>query len=140
MLFWQVQIDILEVPSEHYIYHRTVAWSDTDRYQHTNYISYLIFCYDAAMDAGKAGYFSNFHDDILLYHTQSYAMLYQAESLGGQELVCATWEDEVNKNKLYFSFKRGETLIYQCTIVFYERNLLPEQNIPHNNLVSKSVL
>ena len=87
------------------------------------------------MDAVKASYFSNFHDDTLLYHTQSYSTAYEAESFGGQELVCAAWEDEVNKNQLYFSFKRGEMLIYQCTIVFYERKLLAEEIIPHNNLV-----
>ena len=112
--------ELLKVPEKFFTTERTIAWSETDMYRHTNYLSYLKFCYDAAMDAMQDDYYTNFHHDILRYNTRQFTMLYRAESIGGQTLKCKTWEDDVNKNKLYFDFTRDDKVIFQCSMEFYE--------------------
>ena len=46
-------------------YDMKVPWSEMDPYGHTNYQSYVRFCFDAAADAVNAGRYATFDGDIL---------------------------------------------------------------------------
>ncbi len=110
----------LQVPEETHRHNMTVTWSDIDGYKHTNYLSYVRYCYDTAMDAIHHKKLSRFHDDITSYLTKRMRALYKGESRAGHELSVACWENTQDPFTLHFDIsKEGETL-FQCTLEFYE--------------------
>ena len=110
----------MEVPEGTHKLKTTVTWSDIDGYKHTNYVVYIRFCYDAAMDAIHHGYLSGFHDDIAQYLTKRMRALYKGESNAGQELTVSCWENSEDPYILHFDISREEESIFQCTLEFYE--------------------
>ena len=111
----------LKVPENVYNHRTTVTWSDIDGYRHTNYVVYIRFCFDAAMDAIHNGKLKGFDTDIALYHTKDMQALYKGESNAGQELNVALWQNELNPLKLHFDITRDGESIFQATLEFYPR-------------------
>lgn len=97
-----------------------VSWSDTDTYKHTNYLSYIRFCLDAAMDGIVDGQFQKFTGDILQYHVKSIQLAYKGESLARDTLDITVWEDAINAYILHFDVKKDKNTIFQSTMEFYE--------------------
>ena len=106
-------------------YDMKVSWNDIDSYKHTNYISYIRFCFDAAMDATVKGHFSKLHDDILGYHAKKMEISYKGESLAGDLLRIKCWENMDNPLLIHFDISRDGLTIFQNAIEFHE----PEE--PH---------
>ena len=108
------------VPNEKiYWYELKVAWSEIDFYQHTNYLSYVKFCFDAAMDAVSNQFYTMFHKDILNYHVKSVRSFYKGESVAGDILNIASWEDNSNPFLLHFSIQKGSNILFQSHVEFY---------------------
>ena len=99
---------------------RTVNWTETDLYKHTNYVVYMKYCFETAMDAIQHGFYKHFSDDINLYLLKDVRMTYRSECLGGEELLCKTWEDPEKPLCLHFDVSRDNKTIYQATLEFNE--------------------
>ena len=121
-------VSIVETRSDAHKYKLKVAWSNTDGYGHTNYVAYLRFCYDAAMDAIQNGYLERFHGDIDSYETKKTSMSYKKECSAGDDLVVSVWPNEDNPYCLHFSIHKDEDLLYQCKIDFYESDLRNQES------------
>ena len=109
-----------EKPSDYYKFDLKVLWSDTDGYRHTNYVSYIRFCFDAAMSAVNDGALSAFSGDILDYPVKSMSMAYRSECRAGDILDIACWEKEDTSNTLCFDISKDGNSIFQNTIEFYD--------------------
>ena len=97
-----------------------VLWSDTDRYRHTNYQSYVRFCLDAAMDAVDKRFYVGFSEDILRYDVKTLECLYAGESVAGEEVVVETWQDVAQPLTLLFSISNATKMLFQCSMEFHE--------------------
>ena len=97
-----------------------IRWSDVDLYRHTNYLSYVQFCLDCAMDAVVGNFYSKLKDDILLYNTKEIQMLYINETKAGEALHTATWQDADDPLKIHFNIRCGDKPIFQSSIVLYD--------------------
>lgn len=97
-----------------------VRWSDTDSYKHTNYLSYVRFCFDAAQEAVSTGWLSSFSGDILLYDVKTIQMLYKAETRVNDQLTMVLWPSKTNSFELHFSLEKADnTVAFQSVIEFY---------------------
>ena len=95
------------------------SWNDVDSNQHVNYVAYIRFCLDAAMDALVHGKFRKLQKDILAYQVKCMDIAYKKECNGGDWLRVSLWQDIKNPYVLYFDVtKDGETL-FQNTMEFY---------------------
>ena len=102
-------------------YDLQVRWNDTDLYKHTNYLSYVKFCFDAAQDAVANGKYSAFHEDILMYRVKAIESLYKAESRANDRLTIFSWEDDKDPYKLHFSMQKADgSIVHQCRVEFYQ--------------------
>ena len=106
------------------LYELRVRWNDTDAYKHTNYLSYVKFCFDAAQNAISEGVYSAFSGDVLHYGVKAVEMVYKAESRANDVLTIVSWEDEYDPYKIHFSMnqKSNNSLVYQSRIEFYPRH------------------
>jgi acyl-CoA thioesterase FadM len=101
-------------------YDMRVRWNDTDGYKHTNYLSYIKFCFDAAQDAVVSGKYSAFHGDILRYNVKAIEVAYKAETRANDQLTVLSWEDDDDPYKLHFSMQKDDgTVAFQSRIEFY---------------------
>jgi len=115
-------IPVTVTPADAFTYNVKVRWSDTDGYGHTNYISYIRFCEDAAMQAAMEGKLPLYTDTLYDPETKQLQLSYQGESRAGEDLTVHLWQNPDNMHKLYFSLVTAETrtLIFHCTMDFYE--------------------
>jgi acyl-CoA thioesterase FadM len=103
-------------------YDMRVRWNDTDGYKHTNYLSYVKFCFDAAQDAVANGKYSAFSGDILQYDVKAVEMLYKAESKATDLLTVLSWEDDADPFNIHFSMhKDDDSIVYQSRVEFYSK-------------------
>ena len=101
-------------------YELRVRWNDTDGYKHTNYLSYIKFCFDAAQDAVVSGKYSGFAGDILRYGVKEVEMVYKAETLANEVLTIVSWQDDANPYKIHFSVHKVDGKVaYQSRMEFY---------------------
>jgi len=91
-----------------------VCHSDTDILYHTNHASYLRFCIDCATEATANNYFSSIPGDFMACEISDVVIAYKAESFPGDHLDILTWEDDKQKNILYFLIECDGTLICSC--------------------------
>lgn len=96
-----------------------VAWDDIDGYHHTNYVAYIKYCFEAAMDACVSGIYSKIKDDILQYHVKSMEIAYKGETKAADELDIETWEDENDPYQLHFIISKNGTTVFQNTVSFF---------------------
>ena len=114
-------VPLIDVPHERaHAYDVKVAWSDVDQYKHTNYLSYVRYCQDAAMDACQVDHFTQIKGDFLLQHTKGMSICYKNETVANDRLLVHVWENEEDKLKLHFSISRQDAVIFQATFSFYE--------------------
>jgi len=112
----------LHVPAENtYQYSMKPSWNDVDSYHHVNYVSYVMFCFDAAMDAIKHGFYIGFFDDILKYNVKTLQIRFMGEALAGDNLTVVTWQDAQNLRIIHFSIEREGNALVQCSIEFFLR-------------------
>ena len=112
----------IPIPDKSFSYEMKVPWSEIDTYKHTNYASYVRFCFDAAMDALQAGFYSKFTpgDDILRYHVKKLQIAFKGETKAGDILSVRTWENTENPFVLHFDIGKDGKTINQNTMEFYE--------------------
>ena len=110
------------IPENRYKYTMKVPWGEIDTYKHTNYLSYIRFCFDAAMEAMQAGAYTRFKPggDILEYNVKKVQTSYTGESKAGDVLSIDTAQGKDNPLKLYFDFTKDGKTINQNTIEFHE--------------------
>jgi acyl-CoA thioesterase FadM len=113
-------VPMINVPDKTHVYQMKVPWSDIDGYKHTNYISYIQYCFEASMDAVVAGFYSKFKDDMLLYHVKEMEVAYKGETKAGDELQVATWENKEDPFKLHFDIRKAGSTVFQNSGIFYE--------------------
>ncbi len=116
----KLQVAPLQRPSETSNYQVKVPWRDVDGYKHTNYLSYISFSLDAAMDGLVQGRFAKFHGDIYNYHVKKLQVLYKNETLAGDLLDIGVWENEEDPYLLHFDTRKDDNTVFQCSIEFYE--------------------
>ena len=114
-------VPLIDVMYDHaHKYDVKVAWSDTDQYKHTNYLSYIRFCQDAAMDACHVNHFSAIKGDFLKYNTRNISICYKNETVANDRLVVYVWENESDNMQLHFSIVKDEAIIFQATFSLYD--------------------
>lgn len=101
-------------------YEMKVSWNEIDSYRHTNYQSYVKFCFDAAMDAVSKSFYTMLCEDILKYNVKSIQCLYRGESVAGDILKIASWEDKSNPYVLSFSVTKDSNMLFQSQVEFYQ--------------------
>ena len=110
----------VRVPDLTHNYDVKVAWTDMDNYKHTNYVSYIRYCQDAALDATHAGFFTRVKGDFLTYNVNKMDISYRGESVANDLLTVHVWENEENPFVLHFTITKNDTLIFQNTITLFE--------------------
>ena len=118
----KVHIAPFSVPDDAYEYQVKVPWCDVDGYKHVNYLAYIRYCLDAAMDAIVNDHFTHFGGDIFGHHVRKMEVLFIKESLGGDIINVSVWQDDKDANTLYFSMKRNDKL-FQCKMEFFPKEL-----------------
>ena len=101
-------------------YDMKVPWSEMDPYGHTNYQSYVRFCFDAAADAVNAGRYATFDGDILRHNVATIQSLYESESKANDILRIISWQSPDDPRELHFSIRKDDgTLLFQSRMQFY---------------------
>lgn len=118
-------VGLMETPSEERFHtlDLKVSWNDIDGYKHTNYIAYIRFCFDAAMDAVSKGFFSKLSDDILLYPVKKMEISYKGESVANDELTVKCWESDADPFLIHFDISRDGKTLFQNSIEFFAPKL-----------------
>lgn len=111
----------LDIPTENtFRYDLKVSWNDIDGYRHANFVSYVRYCFDAAMEAVDKKFYSCFHDDILKYRVKDIESAYKGECQAGDCLTVVTWQNAQNPFKLHFSLEKVGKVIFQSSVEFFE--------------------
>lgn len=115
----------LEVPTQNtYKYTMKTTWNDTDYNKHVNNANYVVFCFDAAMEATRNNFYVGFHGDILSYDVKALSMSFLKDAKADDSLTIITWQDVHNPKILYFSIEKDDEIIYQNSIEFFLRSYL----------------
>jgi acyl-CoA thioesterase FadM len=102
-------------------YEMKIPWNEMDGYGHTNYLSYIKFCFDAAADAVAKNAYSAFSGDILRYNVKTIQLLFKAESRPNDMLEVVSWQSPTNPYQLHFTIqKEGVGMIFQSCIEFHK--------------------
>ena len=115
-------IPSVPVPDEKYVTSMKALWSDMDAYRHTNYVAYIRYCFEAAMEANATNRFSKFTGDMLHYYVKSMDILYKGESTPGDELKVSTWENKDNPYLIHFDINKAGKTIFQSHIQYFEQD------------------
>ena len=115
----KLQIEPFPTPDDAFCYQVKVSWSDVDIYKHNNYISYIKYCLDAAMDAMVKGELEKFEGDITEHFVKRMEVLYIGESLACDIIDVFVWQDASDHNTLFFSMNNGTKNIFQSQIQFF---------------------
>jgi acyl-CoA thioesterase FadM len=100
----------------------TVQFRDTDTYNHSNWKSYSRFCYDAvSMNAIDSRYRSLTQADLVC-GVKKLVMSYRQESVVGDILNVASWEDEENEGEINCDITKDGATCCQTKIQFFSAN------------------
>ena len=100
-----------------YRYH--IQYSDGDLYSHTNHVSYVRFCHDAASMLVVKGVFSVLKGDLAFRRVRSCVCSYLGESVPGDVVDIHVWEDPKDARILYFDVVKDGKSVCQCMIDFH---------------------
>lgn len=95
------------------------SWNDVDSNMHVGHLSYVGFCFDAAMDAVRNNFYAGFYGDILKYNVRTFESTYKGESQAGDLLTVVTWQNSQNPLLLHFSIEKDAKVIYQSSAEFF---------------------
>lgn len=99
-----------------------VADSDIDTYKHTNWSSYIKFCYDSLHQHVDDQNYETVSRDDLDAGIQSFNMVYNGESSYRDELQIVSWEKESTSTKtVRFNIKNGGTVCFQSDVSFFRK-------------------
>ena len=101
-------------------YECRVPWTDVDIYQHTNYVAYIRYCIDCAMDGFYNGAYSNFSDTLSRYMIKDTSIAFYNESNANNILQVSSWQGKDNPHILRFDGSKDETTVFQSSIEFYQ--------------------
>lgn len=101
-----------------------VAWSDTDKNNHTNWASYLRFATDAAHHCSDDGFLPNFEANYKV-GIKNIQLRYAGESHEGDILDVAVWQDDDRPEILYVDIHKGTQSIFQTKIEFFQPEAKP---------------
>ncbi|XP_071110357.1 uncharacterized protein [Haliotis cracherodii] len=93
-----------------------VYGSDTDPNLHTNYINYLRYCLNGLAAIAHRELSANKPPHDLNHYVKSASMLYQKESLVGDELIVDVWKDGGNSHALNFEILKQDSRLFQSKI------------------------
>lgn len=100
-------------PVLHFRHKVTVRYDDIDFLFHTNQASYARFAENCAAAATQAGFYKNFKSDICFYFVHKVDIIHMEETYVDDELEVATWQDENDRNLLYFMItKEGKRVCF----------------------------
>ncbi|KAI0230205.1 hypothetical protein LSAT2_019413 [Lamellibrachia satsuma] len=101
-------------------YECRVPWTDVDMYRHTNYVAYIRYCIDCAMDGVYNGAYSNFSDTLSRYMIKDMRIAFYNESNANDTLQVSSWQDKDNPHILRFDGSKDEKTVFQSSIEFYQ--------------------
>ncbi len=103
-------------------YEVKVRWEAVGKYKHANYLAYISFCLDAAMEGLVKGRLVKFHGDIHVYsyHVKKLQAMYRKETLAGDVLDVAVWQNTDNPFLLHFDISKNADTVFQCSMEFYD--------------------
>ena len=113
-------VSLVDVPSVTHTYDVKVPWTDIDRYKHTNYVSYIRYCQNAALDACYADKFSRVKGDFLDQRIESMSVCYKGECVANDLLTVHVWESPDNPFKIHFSIHKNDAVIFQNTVTLFK--------------------
>jgi len=106
-------------PDKVHTYECKIPWSDVDFHRHTNYVSYMRYSIDCAMDGIVNGAYSNFTDTQSQYLIKDTNTAFYSETVANDVLQVASWEDKDNPYILRFDGTKDGKTIFQNSIEFY---------------------
>ncbi|KAK2193487.1 hypothetical protein NP493_12g07000 [Ridgeia piscesae] len=106
-------------PDKVHMYECKIPWSDVDMYRHTNYVAYIRYSIDCAMDGILTGAYSNFTNTQSQYLIKDTNIAFYNESVPNDVLQVASWEDKDNPYILRFDGTKDGKTIFQNSIEFY---------------------
>ncbi|XP_067658825.1 uncharacterized protein [Haliotis asinina] len=92
-----------------------VYGSETDPNLHTNYINYLRYCLNGLAAISHRDQ-QNKMTESFTHYVKSASMLYQKESLMGDNLTVDVWKDEENSDALNFEIMKQDSRLFQSKI------------------------
>lgn len=96
-----------------------VGDSDIDSYKHTNWSSYLKFCYNSLNEHVLSSSYQNVGQLELKAGLKSCNLIYKAESNLGDILTLNSWDSDRVKNRVCFEVLKGKLLSLHCDMDFY---------------------
>ena len=109
-------------PDNSLLFPHTVYFGDTDSYRHTNWVSYVRFCYDACMDGMWRERYGRMRLSEAEKGVKSFEITFKKESSVGDRLVIYSWENE-EPNGLSFEIMKENDLCCQANISFHTKPL-----------------
>ena len=100
-------------------YSVTVAPSDTDANNHCNNASYVKYCMDAATEASRKGFYSNFLGDVCRYCVKNMQNYFAGECVSGDLLDVYTWSEAESPWRIYFLILKQDKPIFHNSMEFY---------------------
>lgn len=110
----RINIPRLHKPENCFQYHVTISKCDTDAYNHTNYLSYLLFC-EAALEKAMQSDIFNYMKHLEL-NKNKVNILYVKETLLDELLTVFVWRNQSYNEDINFHIVREGDLV--CQIIF----------------------
>lgn len=112
-------VPVTLVPEQTHRFKIRALYADMGRDKYIDYVAYIRYCFEAAMDACVHKAYTKFGSDILEYKVKSMQVSYKGSCLSGDELEIATWENKENPYLLHFDIKKNGNSIFQNNIEYY---------------------
>jgi acyl-CoA thioesterase FadM len=97
----------------------SVKSSDIDTYQHTNWASYLKFCYESFTDHTLTNSYKRMNNLHLSNGLKSCSMIYKNETNLGDTLNVKSWESDADENKVIFNVLKDNKVCLYCNMEFF---------------------
>ncbi|KAL3837188.1 hypothetical protein ACJMK2_022559 [Sinanodonta woodiana] len=99
--------------------HVKVALRDTDTYNHTNWTSYVRFCYNALYENVFESRYSRPLTPLITGGLKHLSAAFKKESLARDILIVESWENQEAKDSVEFEVKKNDELCCQVTMGFF---------------------
>lgn len=97
----------------------TVCPRDTDSYHHSNWTSYIRFCYDACVHGVANSQYRNITEASIEQGIKTLDVTFKNESSDGDNLDIVSWEDQDDNNTIRFEVRKDHVICCLVNICFY---------------------
>ncbi|XP_045208617.2 uncharacterized protein LOC123560497 [Mercenaria mercenaria] len=96
-----------------------VKSGDIDTFQHTNWASYLKFCYESLTEHATDNSYEQMNIQRLTAGVKSCKLIYKDETNFGDNLTVKSWNSDSQETRVIFNVLKDKKLCMYCDIDFY---------------------